>query len=176
MKDSYIQKRTVLIVLCLLGYGFASCAYAQSVLDVETSVVISGYNDVAIPGNTGTRFSLTDDLDAEEDVTFRLRYSHTFSGKHWLAILVAPLTVDSDGTLDSDVDFNGTHFAAGTPVDATFRFNSYRLIYRYCFLKSDAWQIGIGGAVKVRDAAISLKRGGGGIGKGQHRGRSAAQL
>ena len=161
-RHSYIQQKTriVLVVLCLLGLGFACSASAQSVLDLETSFVIPGYNNAAIPGESGTRFSLTDDLDAEGTVAFRLRYSHTYHEKHWVAILAAPLTVKSDGTLHHNIDFNGTRFLAGTPVDATFRFDSYRLVYRYCFRASDAWQLGIGGAVKVRDAAIRLEGGG----------------
>ena len=34
-------------------------------IDVENGAAISGYNDVAIPGNTGTRFSMTDDLKSD---------------------------------------------------------------------------------------------------------------
>jgi hypothetical protein len=160
----YVRKgknmKTIISVFCLLGIGFASSAFAQNLLDLECGYVIPGYNDVAIPGDSGTRFSLTDDLDADETAAFRLRYSHTFSGKHWVAVLAAPLTVKSDGTLDESVDFNGTTFQEGTPVDATFRFDSYRLIYRYLFHKSEKLQLSFGGAVKVRDAAIKLEGGG----------------
>ncbi len=152
--------KTFVAVFCLLGIGVAPIASAQNVFDLEVGYVIPGHNDVAIPGDSGTRFSLTDDLDADETVAFRLRYSHAFSEKHWVAVLVAPLTLQSAGTLDENVDFDGTTFPEGTLVDATFRFDSYRLIYRYGFHKSDRWQFSLGGALKVRDAAIKLEGGG----------------
>jgi len=160
MNMKYIRSRSILIALGLLECGLPLRASAQSMLDVETSYVIPGYNDVAVPGDSGTRFSLTDDLHSDATFAARFRFGHTFAGRHWVAILVAPLTVESDGMLDRDVNFNGEHFPSGTPVDATFRFDSYRLIYRYFFSKSDVWQFGIGGAMKIRDAAIRVKGGG----------------
>lgn len=63
----------------------------------------------------------------------------------------------SYGTLDKIVDFNGTTFPEGSFVNAKFRFNSYRLVYRYRLHRSDIWQFSIGGALKVRDAAIKLE-------------------
>jgi hypothetical protein len=150
--------KRIIVVFGLLGLALS--APAQNTLDIEGAYVIPGYNDVAIPGDTGTRFSLTDDLDAEETTAFRIRYSHTFSQKHWVGLLVAPLTMDSSGTLDQPVDFNGKTFPEGTSVDASFRFDSYRLIYRYLFHKSDTWQFSFGGAAKVRDAAIKMEGGG----------------
>lgn len=38
-------------------------------IDTETGAVFTGYNDVAIPGDNGTRFSLSDDLNADTDKT-----------------------------------------------------------------------------------------------------------
>lgn len=152
--------KTFVAAFCLLGIGVAPFASAQNALDLEAGYVIPGYNDVAIPGDSGTRFSLTDDLDADETMAFRLRCGHAFAEKHWVAILVAPLTMESHGTLDENVAFNGMAFPAGTPVDATFRFDSYRAIYRYGFHTSDTWQCSVGGALKVRDAAITLEGGG----------------
>ena len=150
----------IIPAILVLGLGLGQASFAQTVLEVEGAYVIPGYNDVAIPGNTGTRFSLTEDLEAEETYAFRLRASYTFAEKHWVALLAAPLTMKSHGTLDKNVDFNGKTFAAGTPLDATYRFDSYRLIYRYRIHKSDEWQFSFGAAAKVRDAAIKLEGGG----------------
>jgi hypothetical protein len=150
----------IITALCLAGFGLSPTAFAGNVLDLEVGYVIPGYNDVAIPGDSGTRFSLTDDLVADETAAFRIRFSHTFSGKHWVGLLVAPLTMRSHGTLERSVDFNGTTFAAGIPVAATFRFDSYRLIYRYRLYQSTQWLLSFGAAAKVRDAAIKLEGGG----------------
>lgn len=148
------------IMFCLLSVSVGSVVLAQNQLDFEGAYVIPGYNDVAIPGDSGTRFSLTDDLEADETAAFRLRYSHIFAEKHWVGGLVAPLTMKSHGTLNESVDFNGTTFEEGTPVDATFRFDSYRLIYRYLFYRTERWKFSFGAAAKVRDAAIRMEGGG----------------
>lgn len=153
------MNKTVTAIL-LVGTGLGQVSFAQTVLEVEGAYVIPGYNDVAIPGNSGTRFSLTEDLEAEETFAIRLRASYRFAENHWVALLAAPLTMKSHGTLDKSVDFNGTTFAAGTPLDATYRFDSYRLIYRYRIHKSEEWQFSFGAAAKVRDASITLEGGG----------------
>ena len=41
---------------------------SQVFLDVESGVVFSGYNDVRIPGDQGTLFSLSEELDASPKV------------------------------------------------------------------------------------------------------------
>lgn len=144
--------------LCLIG--LACTSFGQQSLDLEAGYVFPGYNDVAIPGDSGTRFSLTDDLDADETVAFRIRYGRTFADRHWVGFLAAPLNMEAGGVLDRDTDFNGDLFPAGTPVEATFRFDSYRLIYRYMFRETEKWKFSFGGALKVRDAAIKLEGGG----------------
>jgi len=48
-------------------------------------------------------------------------------------------------------------FAAGSRVESTFRFNSYRAGYRYLLCDSQRFRLGAGGCVKVRDAAIELR-------------------
>jgi hypothetical protein len=147
-------------ILCFVVSVMVPAAFGQGALEVEGGYVMPGYMDVAIPGDTGTRFSLTDDLDAEATASFRVRYGHTFAQRHWVALLAAPLTVKSHGTLREEVAFDGTTFPEGTAVDGTFRFDSYRLIYRYLFYRSERLRFGFGVAAKVRDAAIRLKGGG----------------
>lgn len=144
--------------LCVTG-GSAAAELPQS-LDIEGGWVFPGYNDVRIPGNSGSKLSLTKDLAADSFPAFRARYTVTFAGKHELGLLAAFLTMRSDGTLDRPVDFNGTTFPAGTALDASFKFNSYRLMYRYLLLDSPRFQFRAGLSVKVRDAAIRLEGGG----------------
>ena len=109
----------------------AAMAGPTQALDIEGGWVFPGYNDVRIPGDSGTKLSLTEDLSADSFPAFRARYTVTLAGKHDLGLLAAFLTMRSDGTLDRSVDFNGATFPAGTPLESTFRFNSYRLTYRY---------------------------------------------
>ncbi|MDZ4198338.1 MAG: hypothetical protein U1E27_03540, partial [Kiritimatiellia bacterium] len=152
--------KRIAFFISLLGIAAGRFATAQHTLDLETGRVIADRMDVAIPGDTGSRLSLTDDLKAEDTVSFRLRYGYSFAQNHWLGVLAAPLTVESKGVLNREIDFNGTVFPAGTAVDSTFRFDSYRLIYRYLVHESDRWEFRFGAALKVRDAAIRLEGGG----------------
>jgi hypothetical protein len=129
-------------------------------VDVENGAAISGYNDVAIPGNTGTRFSMTDDLTSDTEYFWRVRADFRFAPKHVLSGLIAPLTINSSGTFDAPVDFAGATFAPGVPTDGTWTFNSYRVTYRYAPWRKDTWMFGFGVSVKVRDAVIRLESNG----------------
>jgi hypothetical protein len=128
-------------------------------IDVENGAAISGYNDVGIPGNTGTRFSMTDDLSSDTEYFWRVRADFRFAPKHVLSGLVAPLTINSSGTFDAPVEFAGATFAPGVPTDGTWTFNSYRVTYRYEPWRKDTWMFGFGVSVKVRDAVIRLESG-----------------
>ena len=125
-------------------------------VDVEAGPVFSGYNDVRIPGNTGTDFSLVDDLEAQVAVAIRGRLSYTFNDRHWAGLLVAPLRVTSLGSFDREVLFAGERFSPGVELDALYRFDSYRLSYRYGLVRSDRFRLDLGLTAKVRDAEIRL--------------------
>jgi hypothetical protein len=125
-------------------------------VDFENGAVFTWYNDVRIPGDSGTTFSLTDDLKAETTYFWRVRVDVRVGRKHVLSGLVAPLEVTSTGMFNRPVDFMGETFAPGVPVTGRFMFNSYRFTYRYEFLDKGGWRFGIGVTGKVRDAATSL--------------------
>ena len=130
---------------------------AQIHIDLESGVVSSGYNDVQIPGNTGTRFSLKDDLTPEPHIFYRIRAGFTLNERHSFSLLYAPLSIEANGSINKTVDFAGKTFPANTPLDATYRFNSYRLTYRYDIVKREAVEFGLGFTAKIRDAEIALK-------------------
>ncbi len=132
-------------------------AKAQLSLDIESGAVMAGYNDVKIPGNQGTLFSLTDDLDAKPAVFLRLRAGYTIKSRHTISVLYAPLTVKSDGSTTFPIDFEGVTFPSNTPIQASYTFNSYRITYRYDFVKRPKFEFGLGFTAKIRDAEIALK-------------------
>jgi len=133
---------------------------AQVDLDVETGVVFSGYNDIRIPGDQGTFFSFSEDLEADPGVFYRIRVWYHFNDRHHLGALYAPLSLNSTGQLDRHLRFAGELFSANTPLEATYKFNSYRLFYRYDLLRKEKIDIGIGFTGKIRDAKIAVKGGG----------------
>ncbi len=135
----------------------ASVAFAQFTIDVESGAVFSGYNDVRIPGDTGTRFSLSEELKIDPSIFWRAKLGYDFNERHHLSILLAPLSLESAGQLNRDLDFQGTVFPAATPLRATYRFNSFRLTYRYDFLLKEKVELGVGFTAKIRDAEISVR-------------------
>ncbi|MGE5816295.1 MAG: hypothetical protein ACM36C_17555 [Acidobacteriota bacterium] len=139
----------------------ASTAGAQDRwrFDFENGAAISGYNDVRIPGNSGTKFSMTDELTSDTEYFWRVRADFRFAPKHVLSGLAAPLTIGASGTFSHAVDFAGTTFAPSVPTDGTWTFDSYRVTYRYEPFRRDTWMFGIGATVKVRDAVIRLRQG-----------------
>jgi hypothetical protein len=134
--------------------------HAQIRVDIESGLVSSGYNDVRIPGDTGTDFSLSEDLSTDSGAYLRLRLEYDLGPRHTLSALYAPLTLTAGGTLGEDVMFDGTEFPAGTDVDGSYTFNSYRLTYRYTLSRSDRFEAGVGFTAKIRDAAIKVEGGG----------------
>ncbi len=156
------MKKLYCFFFILLGIvvALSTEAFSQVDLDVETGVVFSGYNDVRIPGDGGTLFSLSDELEADPGVFYRVRVLYNFNDRHHAGALFAPLSVDSTGRLDRDLVFAGETFPAGTPLEAAYKFNSYRLFYRYDFLRKTKIEIGAGFTAKIRDARIAVEAGG----------------
>jgi len=60
-------------IAVLLGADAAATAQDRWRVDFENGAAISGYNDVGIPGDTGTRFSMTDDLKSDTEYFWRVR-------------------------------------------------------------------------------------------------------
>jgi len=150
------------IVVTAVGLWLVSTSatFGQFAFDVETGGVFPGYNDVRIPGKGGTLFSLTNDLKTESSIFVRGRVSYSFGSRNTLSVLVAPLTVKASGTIPKAVQFQDKTFDANTQLNAEWKFNSYRLTYRYDFAKSEQIEFGLGLTAKIRDAKISLSGGG----------------
>ena len=129
---------------------------AQAFLDVEGGAAFSGYNDVQIPADSGTRFSLANETPSSPVPIFRIRAGYTFNDRHTVSFLIAPLTVQGTGTADRDITFQGITFPAGSKITSTYRFDSYRITYRWTFLKRDTLNLGIGLTGKIRSADIAL--------------------
>lgn len=142
----------MLLILLLIF----SPSKAQVFVDVESGFVATGYNDVRIPNDGGTLFSLNKDLKAQDDWFYRLRAGVIVCKRHVISFLYAPLTIKSTGSLPGVIHFEETIFPADVPLKASYRFNSYRATYRYDFVKNPRTEFGLGLTAKIRDAKISL--------------------
>lgn len=151
-----MNKRVVFLLIPIAMFT-AFAAYADGgFLDVEMGPAFTGYNDVRIPSETGDTISLATDTNSEPALALRVRGGYTFADRHTVLALAAPLTVRGTGTLDRTVSYQGTTFASGTEVQSMYRFDSYRLTYRYTFVKNDALELAAGLTAKLRSADIAL--------------------
>lgn len=128
----------------------------QASLDLETGAVGTGYNDVRSPGDQGTFFSLKNDLISKTEIFFRVRVNYTIKSRHTLSFLYAPLETTSEGKVPNDILFEGVTFPANSDITGTYKFNSYRLTYRYGIVIKPKFEFGLGMTAKIREAKISL--------------------
>ena len=149
----------VLYLVIIISYMmlFAAKVHSQVEFDVEMGAAFAGYNDVRIPGNTGTLFSLSKELKSDPVFYYRIRLLYNFTERHHLGVLYAPLSIKSSGKLDRVLLFEDGTFPANTNLETSYKFNSYRLFYRYDFLKTDKIDAGVGLTAKIRDAKITVK-------------------
>lgn len=144
---------SILLIMLSVSYIFAGFR-----LDVEAGVAFSGYNDARIPGEgEATDFSLSEDLKSDPTFASRFNLHYLLNERHRFSLLVAPLKITPEGRFDSEVLFQGKTFSAGEDISAVYRFDSYRLQYRYYFRNQNMLIRGVGGSLKLRDAEISLE-------------------
>lgn len=147
-----MYKRIILLIFFVSTYNLL---YSQLFVRAESGIVFPSYNDVAIPGNTGTKFSLKDDLKVNPRPFFRLNLIYE-SKKHHINLLYAPLSFNSEGQFNEAISFQDYIFPANTELEGFYKFNSYRLTYRYKFVTTDKLEFGFGISGKIRDAEIKL--------------------
>jgi hypothetical protein len=153
MKNKFLLSATCFVFI--LSFNVLSLN-GQAFFDLETGAVVTGYNNVRIPGDQGTLFSMKDDLIPKTKIFYRIRLNYTIKSRHTLSVLYAPLEIKSDGNVSNDIFFEGVIFPANTDLMGTYKFNSYRLTYRYEIVLKPKFEFGLGFTAKIRDAKITL--------------------
>lgn len=126
-------------------------------IEVEAGPVWQSRNNVQIPNSpAGTRFSLVDLGGRGPWPAGRLYVTWNIDNRHSLRLLLAPLSYTETGSFAEPVDFAGEFYQPGQPVEATYKFNSWRVGYRYRFMDRDRLKLSIGFTAKIRDAKIEL--------------------
>jgi len=128
--------------------------------ELEGGPVLQARNDVRIPGNTGTEFSFKDLAGSGPYAAGRFTFDWNFFERHGLRLEVAPLRFDGTGTFNQPVSFAGTTFSPATPTEGKYKFDTYRVSYRYLFLNKSSWRMHAGATLLVRDAKIELEQAG----------------
>ncbi|CAA6810947.1 MAG: Unknown protein [uncultured Aureispira sp.] len=152
-------KKLLLAGILLLG---TQMAQAQLRLGVGTGFVFTQYNDVRTPnGSTdpGTFFSLKNDFKPQAFNPFvRVELSYTIIERHDIQLTAVPLTLKYNSYKNQVLDYAGQRFS-GNDIIGTYKFNTYRLSYRYNLVRQKKIKFGIGVAVLLRDAGITLEQG-----------------
>ena len=129
---------------------------AQPFVNLESGVFFTGINNIR-NGNNGTVFSLKNDFQTPVSPFLRLRIGYISNGKNHFSFLFAPLKIVETETLENDILFEGKTFKANLPIEAIYKFNSYRFTYNRRIIHKGNFDFGLGLSVKIRDAGVSLK-------------------
>lgn len=128
--------------------------------ELEAGPVWQSKSDVRIPGDSGTKFSFKDMTGIGPYASGRFSADWNFFRRHGLRFIAAPLRVDGTGTFNKPISFAGTIFDAGVSTKGEYKFDTYRIGYRYLFLNRNAWLLRVGATLLVRDAEITLEQNG----------------
>jgi hypothetical protein len=128
-------------------------------LEFETGAIWQSRNDIQIPGcPQGTRFALTDLQGNGPQAQRRVEATWNIARRHSLRFVYAPLEFSGAGEFATPVRFAGGTFTPGSAVDSEYKFDSYRLTYRYLLHESDRWRFRIGATGFIRDARVELRQ------------------
>ena len=146
------RSRYWILILCM---NAGLTATAQPFANLESGVFYTGMNDIR-NGSNGTLFSLKNDFQTAISPFFRLRAGYILNKKNHFSILYAPIKIVQTGTLEKDILFDGKFFKANIPIEAVYKFNSYRFTYNRRIISKDNFKLGLGLSAKIRDAGVSL--------------------
>lgn len=139
-----------------IGLNSILTTYAQTFVNLESGAFYTRINDIR-NGSTGTLLSLKNDFQTPVSPFFRLRAGYLLKEKNQFSVLYAPFKITETGTLDKDILFDGKTFKANLPIEAIYKFNSYRFTYNRIIVSKDKFKFGLGLSAKIRDAGFSLK-------------------
>ena len=148
-----LQSRCWILFICLNSNLSTN---AQPFINLESGAFFTGMNDIR-NGNNGTLFSLKNDFQTPVSPFLRLRVGYLSNEKNYFSFLYAPLKIIETGTIEKDILFDGKNFKANLPIEAVYKFNSYRFTYNRRVINKDNFKFGIGLSAKIRDAGVSLK-------------------
>ena len=159
-----LGSRFVKGLVVAVAVGAASSASAQSTttprvaVELETGPLWLTRNDARIPPEGGTHFSLLDVTGRGPDGFLRAQVSVQIAKRHGVRLLFAPVQITGTGTFAAPVRFVDQAFLPSVPTQGTFKFNTYRVTYRYTLHEGPDWRVQIGAAALVRDAKIELQQ------------------
>ena len=127
-------------------------------LEAESGPVWFGQNDVRIPNDSGSTFNMLDLIGTGAEPYLRLSLNVELGERHTIRLLYAPLRKSGNGSFNEEVFFEETTFQSGVMTEGIYKFNTYRLTYRYSLYEDNSWTFGAGVAALIRDAKVELRQ------------------
>jgi hypothetical protein len=147
------------IFLLVTLFALVLPLFAAGSIDIEMGTADNVRNVFRIPGAGGTRVSLPTELQVNNITYERVRVNYLPNEHTTWSVLYAPLKFHASGVSSQLINFDTVSFPAGTALEGSYKFNSYRLSYTYVAHPERAISFGYGYTLKVRDAAIALNSG-----------------
>ncbi len=141
-----------LVVSLLPTQGFSSLQW-----QVEAGAVWQNRNDVRISPENGSYVEFNE-YNEGPFFHYRTEITYKLNKRHGFRLLYAPLNLKVSGVPSHPVMFDGVNFAAAKPLNVEYRFNSYRLTYRYGLFLSSTQKFYVGLTGKIREARIRFSQ------------------
>lgn len=153
--------RTVALALALALLPSAARAVdVQPFVDLETGAIWASRIDVAVPGDRGQRFSLVGGDFQTRTSPFARLQAGLLAGRHRVYATFAPVRLEGNGSSGATVLFRDLPFVADGGATAKYRFDTYRLTYRYALVARPRFDLQVGVTALLRDAEIRLEQAG----------------
>jgi hypothetical protein len=153
-----------IVPFCLLVVFAAGSVSAQTSMPGRIGITVEGLNvwqqrnDVRIPPDTGTEFSLVDLIGSSPTPSVRVMGTADVTDRQQVRFVYAPLRLSGRGTPAMPIAFAGTTFAPA-PTEAVYQFSSYRGTWSYRVYQGPTWTWRLGFTGFVRDARVALTQG-----------------
>jgi hypothetical protein len=150
-----------ILPVCVAVVFAAGSAWAQTPMPGRIGITVEGLNvwqqrnDIRIPPDTGTEFSLVDLLGSAPTPSLRVEATVDVTERQQIQFIYAPLQLTGHGTPAMPIAFAGTTFAP-VSTEAVYKFSSYRGTWSYRVYQGPTWTWRIGFTGFVRDARIAL--------------------
>jgi hypothetical protein len=128
--------------------------------ELEGGPVWQTKNDVQIPGNTGTEFSFKDLTGSGPYAAGRFTFDWNIRAARITFRSGTAKNLTVTARLINRFLLQASTFSPGTPTEGKYKFDTYRVSYRYLFLNRSSWRMHVGATLLVRDAKIELEQAG----------------
>lgn len=149
------------IYILLFTLSLTTLTFAQSEWELRLmpQIAFGGRNTIQRPNNAeGTRVALNSEFNRKNAANFSPRFEleYTYKRHHFLGT-VALVNDKFDGMSAHDIRYDNELFIAGENIDTKYKFNTYRIGYRYRLVNNTRFALELGATILFRDAYISMQ-------------------